>query len=487
VAEVGKSEISIEEALAEFANGESPEVRRSALSTLIASKYLPKQADSQQVAIGRDRLLQDAAGGADQGRQLLAIAEVIRLSQVVKRWQPQIKKGLESAFNAEIPAMSLLPEADDRLNVARACAQFDSTWLPGYLAKAIAEEEQGEKARTELIATYLTKHASLASAFRTLTPQFQNLRPGTEEPGDSIAKRLTRTLAALRVAVIESELDAGDDLGKAINDFLALPLSSVGKPQDDKTKIELIREAVLTVHDLVRTRISVVADPAMYLIVGYCRRLLGGSTWPDELRKPLDRLISNVCEALVLLGRQGRCDQGLLEQLDVLCNYPERARVLAKDLVTKHPELPEEVRDWLARGRARPTREARSTALEIASSSADASIGLALQSARQARQMSTGLRDQLISSLEIYEPMLASATSECLNRTIALAVQVEQVANLRRVALFGTIGEEVDVSTKFFELVGEKPRQRMVVKQPAVVRMRDDGTPGDVILKGLVD
>ena len=159
---------------------------------------------------------------------------------------------------------------------------------------------------------------------------------------------------------------------------------------------------------------------------------------------------------------------------------------MARELAVKHPELPEDVRGWLERGRLVVMRQAGEAAIEAAASNADESIGLALQAARQARALRDSLCAPLASSLEIYEPALASATQELLDRVQVLAVQVEQAAILRGLDLYGVIGDEVEMSTKFFSVVGNAPRQRMTVRQPAVVRKRADGVMGEVVTKGLV-
>jgi hypothetical protein len=459
------------------------------LTALITAKVLPKQADDPAVADGRSHLLaQVFALDAAPEHRLLSIAECIRLGQVVKRWAPEIAEQLRPAFADELPSMQLLNEADDRLNLARACALMSSAWLPAYLARAIAEEETGEKARGEVMTTLLARSPDLATALRQLASAFQALRPNTEEPGETAARRLARTLVALRSALLEVELEAGDEPGKALHEMLALPLSALGKPQTEKVQLDLVREALLTVHDIVRTRISVVADPQMYNVVAYCRRLLGStSSWPKDLTSPLERLITDVSEALILLGRQGQHDQTLLGQLDVLCSHPERARALARDLAKKHPELPEDVRGWLERGRIRTTRPASESAIEAAASNADESIGLALQAARRARAMRDNLHEPLLANLEIYEPAMAPAARDLLDRIQTLAVQVEQAASLRALDLYGVPGEEIEMSPKFFTVLGGAPRQRMLVKQPAIVRKRSDGGVGDVVAKGIVE
>lgn len=486
--EQDSAKVTSDAAMALFAAADTPpEKRRAALTALITAKLLPKLADDTAVKAGRSHLLDQVFNADLPMHRLLAIAESIRLGQVVKRWAVDIAKSLQPAFVEQLPSMQLLSEADDRLNLARACSQMSVNWMHDYLAKSIAEEETGEKARSEMVSALLARADSLAVALQRLAIAFAQLRPVTEAPGETVAKRLTRTLSALRAALMESELEAGDDLGKVLHSLIAAPLVAVGRPQEEKVQADLSIEVLLAVHDIVRTRISVVSDPEMYRVVEYCRKLCGGSSWPPELKKPLARLTTDVTEALLLLGRQGQCDQALLSQLDILCNHPERARAVARELASKHPELPEGVRDWLERGRMRIVRQASDAAIEFAASNADESIGLALQAARQARTLRDSLREPLASNLEIYEPALALATKELLDRVQVLAVQVEQAATLRGLALYGTPGEKVEMSTKFFTVVGDAPRQQMTVRQPAVVRMRADGTIGSVVTKGLVD
>lgn len=121
----------------------------------------------------------------------------------------------------------------------------------------------------------------------------------------------------------------------------------MSRPREEKVLHELAREVVLLTHEIVRSRFSVATDPAVFQAVSYRCQMLGGGTWPDSIQDALSLLIKDVREALVLLGRQGVRDQGLLEQLDMLCNYPQRARAIAKDIAERHQELDEETRQWL--------------------------------------------------------------------------------------------------------------------------------------------
>jgi hypothetical protein len=201
----------------------------------------------------------------------------------------------------------------------------------------------------------------------------------------------------------------------------------------------------------------------------------------------LRRLITDFTEALVLLGRQGQRDQELLTLLDDLFGSSGQARALTREISLKHPELSEEVRDWLECGRVRSIRPATESAIEVVAGSADEGIGLALQTAKRVRAMYGSLQDPLLASLEIYEPTMVPAVKGLLGCVQVLAVQVEQVASLRALDLYGHVGEQIEPSPKFFTVLGTASGRHMSVKQPAIVRRRADGGIGEVVTKGIVE
>ena len=462
--------------------------RQKALTTLIRAKLIPKNADDGRFQSGFQAFVNAAADPALSAEErLLALAEVVRAAQVVKSLQAGLVATLTPAFADPLPPLQILKEADDRLNVARACALFDFPWLEAYLAKSIAEEEQGENARLELAAGLLRQSDSIASMLASIADPLTALRPSTEAPGDTVARRLTRILGALRGVIPASELEAGDAVGQALHQLVSVPFRAVGRPQNEKVQSELAREVMQLTHEILRTRFSVATDPAMFLAVSYCRQLLGGGSWPASLRDCLSLLIKDVREALILLGRQGVRDQQLVAQLDMLSNSPLRARAIAKEIADRHAELDEDTRHWLTHGRLPIRREQGGAAHEVAAREADESIGLALHAAKEARRAMEAIRSPLMTTLDIYEQGLVAVTSDCLTRMESLALQVEAAAHHRGLALYGAPGEEVDFAPKFFTQIGNSERQKVLVKQPAVIRVRKDGSVGDVVMKGLVE
>ena len=484
---------TLEQAVQMFAHHSCPmPLRRQALSILIGEKFLPKQADDPVVESGLWRLLQTAQAKSEASPvdRLMALAECVRFGQVVKRMAPMIATQLQPVFVNPLPALGMLADADDRLNVARACsaAPRGLPWLVWWLAQAIAEEETGEKARSEMLSSLLSRSESLQQAIELLVKAFSELRPATELPGDSLARRLTRTLAILRSLILESEMPAGNGLGNALFELLVMPMDAVGKPDTEKVRLDLCEEALLTVHDAVRSRVSLVTDAQLYQVLAYCKRLCGGRAWPKQLDRPRRRLVADVSEALLLLGKQGRRDQPLLEQFSVLADSTQDAKAMAQALAYSHPELPEDVRDWLVHGRVRHLAQASVSVHEFASSNADGVLGLALGIGRSLGDLSQSIRQPLLDALEIYEPSLIYGTQQLFDKVRALTVLVDQVCGLRQLALHGELGQEVQFSVKFFDLAdGAEPRQRMLVKQPAVVRLRPDRSPGEVLVRGLLE
>lgn len=480
------SEAAIDEAFESFGAGDDPRARQLAFSALVTRKALPRLADDPRVQSGIARweaLLTDA--GAGDEHRLLAVAELIRISQVVKKLLPRVSSALGPALRLPLPPCSTLRDADDRLNVLRACGAVRTDWLPGYLARAIAEEDSGERARAEAMALLLERVDSLAQAFSALADAFSRLRFETESPGDSMARRLVRTLSAMRPVLLSSLVEAGEGTGQAFDLWIREALRVAGRPKEEQLQLDFTKEVAATLHDLVRTRFSLSTEAETFAALRRCRALFTGAFWPQPLQAVLGLLVKDVSEALLLLGRQGVPQQALLEQLELVCGLHQRARVVAGELADQHPELPEPIRDWLRRGRIVQTQTVSASLQESLLDANDAAVGLAWLEARRLKGAEE-LLERLQGTLEIYEPSMADPLS-AFRRQVAEAVSaIAEVAKRRGVSLIGTEGEEVEFAAKYFESATALVGTRVRVSRPAVVRTTGQVGSQEVLIKGVV-
>jgi hypothetical protein len=481
--------MTIETSFDAYAKAVLPRDRQRAFTELISLKALPKYADDLRFLQGLEswRSLVRTKDCSAEIR-LLAIAELVRASQVVKakKWADWIADAIAPVFSSPLPSLAALKDADERLNVARACAEATADWLPAYLANAVAEEDTGEKARVELLSALMKRVASLSEAFVLLANAFATLRFDTDAPGESMAKRMARTLNAFRPVLLASLIDAGEDAGKRFDDWIRAAFSAAGRPKDEKTQVDLTREVALTLHDLARTRFSMATQADTFAVLKQCRSFFSGISWPSELKPTMEFLVQDLSEALLVLGRQDVPQQALLDQLDLVCGIKERAKVVAGSLADKHPELPERIRDWLRRGKL-VTFQGPSEALQASLLDAnDAAIGVALIEARKLLSDEETLV-RILGLVEIYEQSFLRSANRYAQQVREATASIVDVANRRGVSLIGREGETVDYNAKFFDTVGAISSNLVVVRRPAIVRKLGDQGGIDVILKGMAD
>lgn len=480
------SEEKIEQLFEQFACTSEPAVRVSALTELMNLKALPKRADDQRFEQGIEKWVQTAnASQTDSGTRLLAVAELIRATQQLKKRQPALIERLIPAFAKPLPPLYLLEDPEARLNVARACSMRKAPWLQVYRADSIATEN-APKPRAEMMAALVAHSASIADVLVRLTTPFEAVQPDTENPADSLARRLTKTLEIFRTTVLGSLIDAGDDVGAHLDRFLRATLASTGRPREDAVQIELTREVVLTLHDLVRSRFSLATEPQTFLALQYCRGFFTGISWPREVQNETNLLVQDVSEALVMLGRMGVPNQDLLNRLELVCGLKERARYVATSLADKHPEMDESVRSWLRTGRLASTVATSNVLQESLLSSIDEALGLALIEARAFSDRSDAER-RLRKSLEILDPDLLSLLEGMANQSGAMCAAIEDLAKRRELDLLGSVGEELEFMPKYFDALGPVRSGLVVVCRPAVIKKSSNATAGAVVKKGLVE
>jgi len=469
-----------------FATSHDPDERVRALTNLMTIKAIPKRADDPRFGVGLDRWVALANSSDTVPRdRLLAIAELIRATQQLKKRQPDLIKRTQLAFKQPLPPLALLDDPEARLNVARACSMTDTPWLQAYRAASIANDT-APKPRTEMMEGIIARASSISEVLDLLRPPFEGLQPGTENPAESLAKRLAKTLEVFRSTVLASLIEAGPDVGKKLDGFIRSTLMATGRPKEESVQIELTREVALTLHDLVRSRFSLATEPQTFLALQYCRAFFSGISWPREVQHETNLLVQDVSEALVMLGRMGIPNIELLNRLELTCGIKERARIVASQLADKHTEIDESIRTWLRTGRMVNTIAASEVLQESLLANVDEAIGLALIEARTFKERSDS-EQRIANSLEIFDYSLVSAFKGLVSQSFSMVTAIEDLAKRRELDLLGTIGEEIEFSPKYFDMIGALRGNRVVIRRPAVVKRIAQSATGAVVKKGLVD
>lgn len=469
-----------------FATAPESSARVRALTDLMTIKALPKRAEDCRFEAGLQRWIDLAnAVEPDPRERLLAIAELIRSTQQLKKRQPTLIERISAGFIQPLPPLALLGDPDARLNVARACSMRDTSWLQEYRASSIANET-APKPRAEMMEGIVSKASSIAEVLDLLSPAFEVVNPGTENPAESLAKRLAKTLEVFRVTVLNSLLEAGPEVGKKLDSFIRATLASTGRPQEQDVQIELTREVALTLHDLVRSRFSLSTEPQTFLSLQYCRAFFPTISWPKEVRPETDLLVQDVSEALVMLGRMGVPNQDLLGRLDLVCGLKDRARAVATQLAEKHTELDETIRSWLRTGRMVNTIAPSQVLQESLLASVDEALGFALIEARSLHNQNDMSR-RLVTSLEIFDPSLVPVLKSFVAQSTVVISAIEDLAKRRELDLLGSMGEELEFSPKYFDPLGPLRGTRVLVRRSAIVKKGSNGSMGHVVKKGLVE
>lgn len=484
------SDVVVSELLDRFSSGATLAERSAAATRLLDEKLAVRHSGDPRFVDGLaflERVSADASKGADR---LAAIGELVRISQVVRALQRDLPKRLRAAFESELPPARDLKNADGRFYVARACVVVSPgpTWLRTYAASAAVEEEgSAAKIRGEFLEALLGNVQSLSQCLHTLGEALKQARPAKEKPGDSIGRRLCNILGGLRPLIVKSTIEPGENVGAALATLLKGSFPAAKGPESEAVKLAVAEEVILVVFDLVRTRFSVSSDADTYAAIQYVRRFFESSMWPSELREPLDRIQSVVGEAILLLGKQDRPDATLMEVLDLICGVRQRSQAVARALADSHPELPERVKAWLRTGRLEVPRGADADLVESGLQAADPILATALLELDKLKREEKPIKGDAVSALGIYDPRLKETLGTFLGRVDDLARELDNLAAKRRLRLHGTVGERVEFAPKYFEFVGNVPKQEVLVVRPAVVRLSRDGSLGEAVLKGLVE
>ena len=430
----------------------------------------------------QSHLLYLAANIEDRGDDyvVLILAELGRLYASIRSKPEWISTLAARILSGRKPASFQYGDGDQRHHAALAVVASGVSLDPYLLAKAVVDEEKGEKARRVWVRA-LIDGVSLPHAFKCMASA---ITEADAKSGDHRSLRLQRILEALNEQLAHPDFQIDDSICDGVRDFVTKAFSRVPRPQEYKTSAGAVEEVVKAAVQLIRIRFRLGAEPAFYRAVALAERWLpdggwilftGSSVGVIQLRRIL-------LDGLLLLLEQGKPDQRLLEVHRALSPDKNLAQKELRALETSARNLPPELRQWLVSG---GTKMLTTRAVEMDETD-DLSIAMAMIVADKLRHTKGTAVDALIEDIRFRAPLHVNTITDLVDLSMQLIERVSLLAERRRLRLFGLPGEVVDYSPHAHRLPGDEPPVRRVQIQSPGVEQRGR-TASRVVVPALVE
>ena len=405
------------------------------------------------------------AHAAVQGNEqfVSALAELGRLHSSTRskcEWVPILTARL---LSAGVPASFQHGDGDQRHHAAVAVTASGIPVEPDVLAKAVVEEDKGEKARRVWIRALLER-VPLSEIFRCMA------RALTEIDGmsaQSRSHRLQHLLEVLNDQLIRVDIQVDENLCGCFRHFIAKAFANVPRPQEYRTSALTVEELIKTAIQLIRFKFRLGAEPDFYRAVALAERWLPDGGWIrlTGASAGLKQLREILLEGLLLLLEQGKPDDELLKAHRALSPDKKFAQKELSESERSARNLPSKLRRWLVSGGAKVV-ETKPVELD---ESDDLSIAMAMIVANDLRHRTEVSMDAMLDDLRFRAPVHVNTITGVVDLTRQLIDRVSFLADRRQLRLFGSPGEVVDFSPHAYRLPADAPLARRVqVRSPGV-------------------
>lgn len=460
-------ETRLDETLSSFANADDIGSLTELANLLLKEKAVNQARRDERFRHGLRKCVDTVASGESDTEKLQGLSIAYRLGAASKPVATDVRRLAVPHLGAPLPPLEILEDGEDRYYASLALSDAQGEWVVDFAARAVAREETAEKARST-VARRLISLVPLSEAINKITAEIRQLSFTTENPAESASKRLRRIIAAIRPAIISEIVPPGNDLGKSLGALFTGPFLGKHQSLDTKALEQLAAECCALVYDILRTQLSVLAEPDIYESLSPVRKWMGSGMWArfSNTNDSGQRVVESLEDALVLLGKQGVTDQRLLDKLTLFTESKKSAEKRANRLAKDHPELGDEVREWLSRFGQTRSKPVLTSMDESRESSSDADIASLLILAESLR----------------CNPHKSSAKIE------QLVGEIHTLAKKRGLQLALEVGATAEYSASAHELAGG-PRQgvrNVKVVSPLVQRQQPNGVV-TIVRKALVE
>ena len=255
--------------------------------------------------------LRNGAGSRDTPTRLEVLAAIERIAAhtTVPR------EALQSVFEALVPARmdcddldlsTIMPAAQDRLYVANCLATFQQPWILRQAAREIVQES-ANKAREVWVGVLFSRSPTLRSALEPVVDALPTALGDVGASVDSRYRRLRDVTAALAPAITTADIASGENAAAQIFRLYARTGPQVG-PKDKTLRLELARDWMRQLREIVRLNRTVSLQPELYKIPHAIGRWWGAASLPRELNDDFLRLTRSGLDVLYDQLRAGNAN-----------------------------------------------------------------------------------------------------------------------------------------------------------------------------------
>ena len=453
--------------------------RNELITKMISDKSIFIEVNEGRFAEEVETLFSIAESKENPEDRLMAISALSRITSVVKSLRDEIFDRLLSILNESLPDLQMLESSDDRMYVAKALENAESSEaLCRYLFKEAFLEDKGEKARDALLQNAITKSVLAKNFFSIGALVAKDVVTELVLTPDQWLKRFVKIFNIIRKSLVKAGINASDDVGMSLNYFF-IAISDIVKAADDvKSRRKFAEESLGLIHALIQLRFSLATESDTYAVMGSVKILLGKKEWHDLIyaSEVIFVIRDDLTEAILTLAKQGISDSKLLDYL--IQTYPDRksAEQHVSQIAGRSSAIPVDVKSWLISGGRHAGFSHKDKFSDAGMQGADRSIALLMLDMVQLEKHINTTAKNITESIQMFDPALETLVQTLFTRNRALLNDIKSLAGKRSLRVGGVVGEVVDYSPTDHQLIeGVSVGVRKVkIVSPAIERVIND-------------
>lgn len=478
------------ELLRVFSSAPTAAERAEALRGMYAEKRTGKLKASPAFREGIE-WLGAVLSGDDEAERLVALATLERIRSLSNELEQIVDGVTASGLEAPIESLEACESGEDRARVAAVIGRHRPVWATLILAESAVHEPAGAKVSKARAAAIEALLSSVGTFEDTLHALATALHPRSGSVAGGAARRLASVLRELRILLGTHREALGGSPGKALAK-LASSLEPRGK---SAIKPEHLREAAeevaLFMHEIVRSRVSFVVDPATYAALTQIRDWMhttSATAWTEFARSSPGLLFlrDDLAEAIVIRALSGIPDDTLFQKLQATCESSDAARELGKKLAARAGISPR-LQRWLQHGQV-DFSERQDPFEQLRAESEVGRIAQVLLDSQRLDLAATQVRDAVLPEVELVAPRLMPPLRTEHNLIQALLDGARALAVGRGLRCHGSPGDTVDFLPSHHHVAGGPMRgvTQVRIVTPAVEEVAADGTTR-VVVQAIVE